>query len=339
MKKILYVYKWATMGGVERVLINRALAFKKFNIPVKQDVFFYHDSGGKEMLRASIVDYGIQKYLNIIDFINNDEYDYIHSIDTPEIFNEPVDLEKLIFECHTSYKENRGYLKSLPEKLKGLVVPSETFKKEIYDEIPSFIKKKTYVISNCLPNAREAISQRQVLNKIPVTYIGRTDSLKNVEEIIMIFKELLEKLGDKFILFIAGPIMKEVDLFDIVKKNNLENRFIYLPSISFEKMEELLNFIRCNNGIVVSASKGESFGLSIAEAINANIPVVATMVHAHLVNSNDKFLYKQGNITEAINKITNIYYDRNSTEQKLPTFKRNFNEDRFIEDWNKIYYK
>ena len=54
MHKVLYVYKWATMGGVERVLLNRALAFKASNFDIAQDVFFLHDSGGKKLLNRYI---------------------------------------------------------------------------------------------------------------------------------------------------------------------------------------------------------------------------------------------------------------------------------------------
>ena len=39
--RLLYFYKWCTLGGVERILINRAMVFKDRNIDVKMDIYFF----------------------------------------------------------------------------------------------------------------------------------------------------------------------------------------------------------------------------------------------------------------------------------------------------------
>ena len=46
--EILMVYKFATFGGVERVLLNREYIFKKYNMNYKILVYFMEDLRRKE---------------------------------------------------------------------------------------------------------------------------------------------------------------------------------------------------------------------------------------------------------------------------------------------------
>lgn len=336
MYKVLYVYKWATMGGVERVLLNRAQAFKSSKIQVLQHVFFLHDSGGKRLLNKYIEKYNLDYYLQIVENFSPEQYDVVHSIDTPEIFEMMKGNGKIFFECHTAYTENRQYIKKLPLDLKGIIVPSEKFKRDIIDELPIPLQEKTYILRNSVPKEFFEITTQSVkrFNKIPIAYIGRVDKLKNTEEVIEIFSLLQKRLGDHFILLIAGPITPEVDLLKIIEKKNLLNRFLYLPPISFEKIPSLLEIIKVNEGIFISSSKGESFGLSIAEAIYSGVPIVASHIHSHLVNEDNLFLYKLGNIEEAVKKIKYILDNRENVVNKLCSISENFSNDIFIHDWN-----
>lgn len=47
IKRVLSVYKWATMGGVERVLLNRAHAIQEADLNIQYDVFFFMIVVGK----------------------------------------------------------------------------------------------------------------------------------------------------------------------------------------------------------------------------------------------------------------------------------------------------
>ena len=340
MKRILYVYKWATMGGVERVLLNRALAFKKENIDVSQDVFFLHDSGGKILLNQYIRKKELGRYLKIVEDFNPQKYDVIHSIDTPEIFNMTNNFDKIVFECHTAYSENRGYLSQLPINIKNIIVPSLQFKEDIMDEIPQLLQPKILVFRNFIPEnlVENDYGITQVFNKIPIAYIGRVDKLKNVEEVIEIFVKLNRELGDNFLLIIVGPITKEVDLFKIINEKGIINRFIYIPPISFEKIPRLLNNIKVNNGIVISASKGESFGLSIAEAIVNGIPIIASNIHSQLVENDETFLYKLKDTEEAVWKINYILNNREECFERLQKIKGSLTESVFLKDMKRLGY-
>ncbi|WP_285396534.1 glycosyltransferase family 4 protein [Lysinibacillus sp. fls2-241-R2A-57] len=339
MHKVLYVYKWATMGGVERVLLNRALAFKASNFDVAQDVFFLHDSGGKKLLNRYIEEKSLGRYLKIVEDFIPEKYDTIHPIDTPEIFKMVKNYEKILFECHTAYAENRQYLAELPMNIKGLIVPSKKFKSDILQELPLRLREKIFVFRNFIPESMFEVDEinSEKLNKIPITYIGRIDKLKNVEESVEIFNLLQKKLGDKFLLIVAGPLTSEVDLFKLVEKKGILNRFIYLPPIAFDKIPKLLKQVKENNGVVISSSKGESFGLSVAEAIVYGIPVIASHIHSHLVNDNRMFLYQLNDIEEAVNKIEYILNNRYNCMQELTTLKKDLTDNAFLQDWSELY--
>lgn len=339
MKKILYVYKWATMGGVERVLLNRALSFKTSKYEIAQDVFFLHDSGGKKLLNSYINENSLGQYLQIVENFVPEIYDAIHSIDTPEIFNMMKNYDKILFECHTAYTENRQYLKKLPLSIKGLVVPSEKFKEDILQELPSGLREKVHVFRNFIPESMFEISQfpQKRFNKIPLAYLGRVDKLKNVEEVVEIFIQLQKELGDKFILFVAGPLTSEVNLIKLIEKKGVLNRFIYLPPVSFAKIPKLLKHIKENNGIVISASKGESFGLSVAEAIVNDIPIIASHIHSHLVNDEQMFLYQLNDIDEAVSKVKYIINNRDECIRELSNIKKNLTDNVFLKDWRELY--
>ncbi|WP_346235348.1 glycosyltransferase family 4 protein [Lysinibacillus telephonicus] len=340
MHKVLYVYKWATMGGVERVLLNRAQAFKSSNLQVAQDVFFLHDSGGKRLLNKYINDYKLGHYLQVVEKFVPDQYDVIHSIDTPEIFDMMKNNEKIFFECHTAYTENRTYIAKLPLDIKGIIVPSEKFRQDIIEEIPVQLHEKTHTLRNSVPQDLFTIPKDILkrFSKVPIAYIGRVDKLKNTEEVIEIFSLLQERLGDRFILLIAGPITQEVNLFKIIENKNLLDRFIYLPPLPFEKITELLKIIKMNKGLFLSSSKGESFGLSVAEAIMSGIPVVASHVHSHLVNGNQLFLYQLGNIEEAVRKIEYMLENNEIVKNQLALLRENFSDNTFLIDWGNLFH-
>ena len=64
--RLLYLYKWCTIGGVERVLINRAFVFKKYGIPIKMDIYFYY-KGVINDFKKYIEKYDLNEYIDIVE--------------------------------------------------------------------------------------------------------------------------------------------------------------------------------------------------------------------------------------------------------------------------------
>jgi len=340
--KILNVYKWATMGGVERVLLNRAHAIKKFGFGsgnIKFDVFFLHDSGGKQGFINYVYNNGLQNIVRIVDKVIDKQYDLIFSIDTPDILD-LVDVTKTYIECHTSYVKNREYLKHLPPNIRGILVPSDHFREEIINEIPKHLKTKLNVLTNYVyvsPTV-EKLTNRRIFSKIPIIYIGRIDRLKNVEEIVRVVSAFNESYSDRLILILAGAIIEhEVDLNKILKLHGMESRTIYLPPINFEKVWSLLLLVKEHNGVFMSASFQESFGLSVAEAMRCGLPVLLldNVAHRNLVNNDESFLFKPNSINETASKLSLILENYKHYVDTIVNYSMLL-ERKFVMNWKQL---
>lgn len=336
--KILGVYKWATMGGVERVFLNRAHAIKQANLDIQYDIFFFHDSGGKKEFDHYIKSNDLCDVMRLVDKIESYKYDAVLSIDTPEIL-EFVEPEKLFIECHTSYEKQREYLASLPDDIRGILVPSEIFKEALIPEISKQLIEKLVVVPNPVyVNSKLNIHQTQYFNLKPVLYLGRLDKLKNVEELIELIS-FHNHIEDDLFLILAGAIIEhELNLNKLLSKYGMINRTVYLPPLNFNKTSELLSIIKRNNGIFMSASLKESFGLSVAEAMCFGIPVLIlnNPAHSNLVKGNDQFLFNRGQIDKSNDKLNSIINNYQESSNTMKTYALSFDAD-FINKWKDIF--
>ena len=341
--KILYLYKWCTFGGVERVLLNRALAFKKYGIPVKIDVYFYY-GGVINDFRKVIKKYNLDN-IDVTEKLDFKEYNLVISIDTPEAFNEKG-VKSLILEYHTSYEDHGSYLKKVPqEKVKLVLVPSAYFKEVLKNKRPD-LGDKTLILRNFVIKEAFDFSNYHLpeWSLKPIFWIGRTDQLKNPHFIVKALKKFRNVYGDKIFFCVVGFSIDEEDFIKCIKRENQVDRVVFYPNISFEKIGAFFKQMKQKEAVFVSASKGESFGLSVAEAIYFGLPVLITDIppHRDLVQNNEAFLYKLGDINDFIDKLNNIIQNYKEYEKKILSLKENLTSIKFIQDWEnfqKIFKK
>lgn len=326
-------------GGVERVFLNRAHAFQNNDVNVDYNVLFLHDSGGLVRFNNYIQRHGLDNVVKIVDNFKPNEYDIILSVDTPEILDLVTDCTKVYMECHTSYKANRTYLSKLPNDIGGVVVPSNFLKSEICKEVPLLLRDKIFELPNFVIDFEQTIlkEKSEIYNKTPLFYLGRLDRLKNIEEILKIFSNYFNKFGDHFVLILAGPIIEhEINLMELLEKYKVINRVVYLSPVDFENVNKVFKMIKAQKGIFISASTSETYGLSVAEAIMSDIPVLLSYItaHAELVENNSAFIYKLGDIEEATEKLRNIYFNYSECNNELKKLKSKFSDYEFIKSWN-----
>ncbi|KJB86193.1 hypothetical protein AZ66_20190 [Paenibacillus sp. E194] len=338
--RVLNVYKWATMGGVERVFLNRAHAFQEYGISIVYDVYFLHDSGGREKFKKYIQKYELESNIRVVDDFKEDDYDLILSVDTPEILDKIRNNNKVYMECHTGYKDNRAYIKRLPSDIGGIIVPSGFFKNTIRDEVPNWLMDKIYTLTNFVFASEELINKKNCFwSKVPLVYVGRLDNLKNVEEAIRILAYYKDNISDEFILLLAGPIIQhEIDIHTLLETYNVNDRVVYLPPVDFENVSKLYEMVNAHSGIFISSSKKETFGLSAAEAMINGLPVLLSNIEAHLelVDANYKFVYELGNIKEASSKLAEILENYSEYKAIISTMTKKFSSQQFVEDWNAL---
>jgi glycosyltransferase involved in cell wall biosynthesis len=342
--KLFMIYRFCTFGGVERVILNRLESYRKYRIDIKIDLLYLHDHGGLKSLQRYLDSFNLNRYIDIHvssdrfpDSLNIDDYDMVLNIDTPSVLEDLKGCKNLFVECHTPYKENRSYLKKLPDHVKAVVVPSESFRNIIIKEVPA---QKDIIL---LPNPVSEIFFEPVLperrlsfNKRPVVYMARLDDLKNIREALKIFRELRSREDVMFIIIGRGATEK--DFIKRVEEAGILAKTVIRSKIHFDRVPGFLAILKNRRGIFLSPSKGESFGLAVAESMAANVPVMVSDIppHRELLFSDTDFLYPSGDVRKAVEKIDNILdnWDKYSTTLKDYTYP--LMHKSFIDAWEKL---
>jgi len=321
------------------VLLNRAKTFQRHGLAVVQAVHFLSDGGGLAGFSQAIQAYGVADWLGIQREFMPQSYDCLIAIDTPEVLSLDRREKPLWFECHTAYVENRQYLQRLSEEVQGILTPSQHFAQQLMQELPEPWRDKVFPLRNGLPPYQAPDLGKRAIprwNKQLIAYVGRIDALKNTDELIRAIAYLRKQQGDQYLLFFVGPVDQPAALWKKVEKQGLLDRFVYLPPVPFERVPWVWAMIRENRGLFASASQGESFGLSAAEAILASLPVVLSDAHRDLVGGESSVLYPLGDHRGAAEKIAWTFAHYEAAADRARTLQPLFSEAGFLQDWQQF---
>lgn len=205
----------------------------------------------------------------------------------------------LIHTYHTMYEEyiyyiTKGYFDSASKKLveyltlflcdktiDELIVPTEKAKELFKDKYK--VKRDVYVIPSGIDTTRfykENIDKNEIINlkkdlglkktDFIVLYVGRIAKEKSIDFLINNFNSVLKQIPKaKMIIVGDGPDIK--DLIDLAKKEGLENKIIFAGKAPWTDVPKYYSL--CD--VFVTASKTETQGLTVMEAMGASKPVVA----------------------------------------------------------------
>lgn len=341
LNKICFAYHWATSGGVERVFLNRGEALLKQYPKLEIEVYFNYDCGGGTLIQRYSKSRGLSDRLRVVRQFDPSRYEVVFVVDTPQLLTDyPAVAGKMLMECHTPYAENRTYLKDWEHRLKTLVVPSSGFLPVVESEFPG-LRGKIKVIRNFVPQLPPLEKSLSLPDwRGPVfLYFARIDELKNFTEFI----EGLSAAGRHFstqpVALVSGQVLPGFPITDLLEKNRVRGSVAILPPVPFENSHVLMQMLRQKKAVFVSPSKGESFGLSAAEAMTAGLPVILSDIppHAALVSNRDKFLYRLGDIKGLAAKMAAAVeqYDRMSVE--CVELAREFSVQAFLSDWERLF--
>jgi len=335
MLRLLYVYKFASFGGVERVLLNRAEAFKKHGIAVKISLYFLEDFGALNSINNYIKVAQLTEYLTVVKDIRETEYDYIISIDTPEILKYQISSEKLLFECHTTYINSRLYLYRLPDNVRSIVVPSRSMKLGLAEEIPE-LESRIVVVRNFVPSDSISVENPFIFwNKRPLLYLGRMDKHKNVSELLDVFECYRSTYGDDLMLFLVGMVDVNINLPEELRLRNLVDRTVVFPPVQFDRVKQIYSLVKEHEGVFISSSQDEACPMSVAEALTNELPVLLSGIDAHVdyVQADIRFLYPLGDAFAGARKLRNLVENYDTAVKNVANFKRQFSEESFLSDW------
>ncbi len=345
--KILYVYSYCTFGGVERVILNRAEAFREYQMDIHIDVLFLHDVGAFQDLVGYLERNDLTHYLNAMvpekkdqdmaSFVDLAQYDMVFNIDTPSCFEALEKVNNFFVECHTPYVQNRRYLSSLSDKVKAIIVPSKTFARTIEHELRNDIPLQ--VLPNSVPRiffdcARQ--ESAKIYAKRPIAYMARLDSLKNIDEALKVFTRL--KGRDDVFYVIVGAGATEDQFIQLIEESGIIDRTIVRSKISYDKVTDFFAFLRAHRGMFFAPSKAESFGMVVAEGIVSGVPVLASDIPEHraLLQGDADCLYSLTNIKEAADKMLQLLARWDEKQDHMHAYAREMGHAGFIRGWQEL---
>lgn len=345
--KFCFVYPWATLGGVERVLLNRLIAFNDADLPIEVDLMFLHDSGGAEPLRYALKKMGFGARVIVApDFTPEVAYDLVFCIDCPQAF-ELCERRNFRFlaECHTSYIDNRKYLRTLPANCEIVVTPSKLFSDRVRNELGELDAVEVVELRNFVPwDIRCDLNAFYLPGWVgkPILFFGRMDMHKDPIALLDAFSSLDREHPGRFICILCGPSSAEIDIAEEIRMRNLISKVVLLPPVPFNSAGVLLDMVKRKGGVFVSPSKGESFGLSAAEAICTGLPVILSDIEEHrlLVQGyEDRFTYQLGKIKSLAERITDAFDNYEPASEAVLEIRERISSKGFIEDWNVLLGK
>jgi glycosyltransferase involved in cell wall biosynthesis len=339
--RICSAYYWATSGGVERVFLNRGEALLRRYPKLEIDVYFYEDLGGGALFTRYCKARNLHDRLKVIKTFDPARYDVVFVVDTPQFLaDHPSIGDKVLMECHTPYAEHRTYLREWQTRLKSLIVPSSGFLRVIEDECPS-LRGKINVVRNFVPHLPQPDRPLSLPAwRAPLfLYFSQINLHKNVTEFVEAVSYARQFLRKEPLGIVCGQLDPGYPLLEVIEKNQVRGSIAVLPPVPFETSHVLMQMLRQKKAVFVSCSKGESFGLSAAEAMTAGLPVILSDIppHATLVSNRAKFLYPLGDVRELAMKMAAAAEQYDEMAAECVELSREFSEEAFLSDWERLF--
>ncbi len=230
---------------------------------------------------------------------------------------------------HPNYKpavtfsiNQSDFVTAVSQNLKENTLDIFDIKKDI-QVIPNFIdlNRNKSDFTDCNRNLLAKKEERII------THVSNFRPLKRVEDVIYIFKEILDKIPAKLLLAGDGPEREKIE--HLVAKLALEKNVVFLGNTN--DVSRLL----CFSDLFLLPSEKESFGLAALEAMLYKTPVVSS--NAGGIPEVNKqgfsgFLSNIGNVAEMATNALEILKDDKTLEQ----FKVNAREQATQFDVNTI---
>src|SRR5579871_608389 len=324
---ICFAYYWATSGGVERVFLNRGEALLRRYPQLEIELY----SKARNLTGR----------LRVAQNFDPSRYEAVFVVDSPQLLEDyPAVEPKMIMECHTPYAENRTYLGKWQHRLKSLVVPSEGFLQVVEAEYPG-LRGKIKVVRNFVPQLPlldRPISLPEWRSPV-FLYFARIDELKNYAEFVAGISSARLYFPKEPLGIVCGQMLPGYPFQELIDQNQVRGSIAVLPPVPFETSHLLMQMMRQRRGVFVSCSKGESFGLSAAEAMTTGLPVILSDIppHAALVSNRSKFLYPLGDVRKLASKMAEATERYDEFAAECLELSRDFSEESFLSDWEHVW--
>lgn len=179
--------------------------------------------------------------------------------------------------------------------------------------------------------------KQKIVDKPIFISIGEPAYTKGLDLILQSFADIKSQLPEAVLILVDKIRDRKKYVDPIIKKRNLKESVILTGIIDSQEVRKLLH----SASVYISASRYESFGMSMIESISCGTPLVATETAGSIdiVNQNVGRITEQENTDEITKAILDIYTHRkNYSPKKLHTYvKENFSTQNILPQWEKVY--
>ncbi len=315
---VTFVYRYLTLGGVEVVLRSRLHALPAYGI--QPTLWFLSDGPGRCLFTETGNSVRVGGLSDLGEHLRSGHVDVLSVIDTPEAL-EPVagvlHRPKVVLEVHTPYPENRAYLRSsLSGTADAVIVPSEHQKQIVLREMPR--PPEVVVVPNPIGKAFEGPLGDITPDAGPpaVAWVGRLDWLKNWRSFLQIAARVGRRMPEVEFWIAGGGAPDEEAAFERrCFSSGVVARLRWLRGQPHATMPRLYDEIRARGGVVISTSRGESFGMAVAEAMARGCAVVAPRLGPFtefITDGMEGRLYRPGKEADAADAVVELLADSSS---------------------------
>lgn len=196
-------------------------------------------------------------------------------------------------------------------------------------------QNKTELISNIIGEPFES-NEFSTDKENLISFVGRLDREKNVQELINIFASA--KIPSDWKLQIIGDGMERKNLEESATKLKINHRVIFHGTKNSDEINSLLN----NSKIFGFTSKKEALPLVLVEAMFCSNVIIAYDCNygpSDIINENNGFLIPLGNQELFKEKLETLIISQNKIEEKTKSSfleSQKWKKENIIEQWKKI---
>lgn len=279
--RVAFAYRFGVIGGVSTQLANRiSVLSDEFDFRV----IYSQDHGMATRLPPLVAEVAETPELQR-EALRRIAPDVLIVIDSPEYLDAWRALRQpfpAILEVHTT-TANAAYLHQLaePGELMGVMTVSDYMRSRL--QAADITNHPIVAVPNCLDSQWMEPAEPLDLGYKPVLWVGKLDGHKRVLAVVEMMDEIVSQVPGARPVFVGGYTAGEDRirhlLTSLKNRENLRNA-LWLPSVEYNLMPRVFASAANAGGIMLTATRNESFGMAVAEALVQGCPVVAPSVGA-----------------------------------------------------------
>ena len=325
---------------IKVVIIDNSLLYidKIIFFPIRTIRFLISKFKIKNVFTNKVMnfDYKVFKKHRLINFFNNQKFDYILS----EGLNNNIYLSKIknrinspIIGCwHSNYDNYFDGSHEVKDILSSMTKLDKTIVLSKHDaaQVKKYYNIDVNQIYNFISN--DQVDKSSLKNRTFLA-VGRYDKIKGYDRLIKLFNDFY-KTNNDWNLLIVGEGSERHNLQKIIDDLNLNN-CVKLTG----KTNDVEKYYK-DASIFLMTSYGEGFPMVIVEAMKYGLPVVAYDIPVlHEMLPNDDFIISQDDSKKFVNAMIELVEDEKLRNQiGIINSKKckDFYEDKIIKQWKEI---